>query len=205
MGLDIWSPFAEGQTPQAYEAGQLIYLQDTEATQFYYILSGSVKCFISSEGGDERTLTIHRKGDLIGEASFFDGQARVSSAVALGRCELVAIGRERLTSVFSSHPQLAVSMLEYLARTVRLLSEHVDHMSFLGAEQRIARQLLSLDTGSSVLSCTHEELGRAVGVSRVTVSRALGEFSRRGWIKTGYRSITISNPAALKDFYFDQK
>ena len=47
MQADIWAPLAEGCRPQKWAAGQMIYLQDTEANQFYYILSGTVKCFIS--------------------------------------------------------------------------------------------------------------------------------------------------------------
>ena len=93
---DIWAPLAEQQQPQSYPPGRLIYLQDTQALQFYYIRSGTVKCFISSPEGDERTLTLHHAGDLIGEAAFFDRQPRVSSAVAVTRCELVAVDRSRL-------------------------------------------------------------------------------------------------------------
>ena len=32
---DIWAPLAEQQQPQFYPPGRLIYLQDTEALQFY--------------------------------------------------------------------------------------------------------------------------------------------------------------------------
>ena len=195
---DRWAPLAEGRRVQVYVPGQMIYLQDTEASQFYYILSGTVKCFISSSGGDERTLTHHRAGELIGEAAFFDRQPRVSSAVAVTRCTLVSVDREHLEAVFARHPELAVAMLEYLARTVRLLSAHVDS-AFLQADRRVARHLLSLSpTPDGLLRCTHEEIGSSVGVSRVTVSRVLSEFDRRGWIETGYKSVTLRDRAALE-------
>lgn len=195
--MNQWFPLAEGQRPKVYSPGQLIYLQDTEAEQFYYILSGTVKCFLSSPNGDVRTLALYHSGDLIGEASFFDRQSRVSSAVAVTQCELVTVDRARLEEVFAQHPDLAVSMLEYLARTVRLLSAHVDG-TFLQADRRIARHLLSLSPAASgALQCTHEEIGSSVGVSRVTVSRVLSEFDRRGWIETGYRSVKILDRAAL--------
>ena len=87
----IWAPLAEGQPTHHREPGQMIYLQDTEAAQFYYILTGTVKCFISSPDGDERTLALHHGGELIGEASFFDRQPRVSSAVAVTPCELLSL------------------------------------------------------------------------------------------------------------------
>ena len=197
---DRWAPLAEGRRVLVYVPGQMIYLQDTEASQFYYILSGTVKCFISSSGGDERTLTHHRAGELIGEAAFFDRQPRVSSAVAVTPCQLVEVDRQRLTEVFARHPDLAISMLENLARRVRLLSEHVDG-EFLPADKRIARHLLSLPADArGELHCTHEEIGSSVGVSRVTVSRVLGEFDRRGWVRTGYRSLRLLNRAAMEAY-----
>ena len=71
--MDQWAPLAAGRSPRTYAPGQMIYLQGTQADQFYYILSGTVKCFLSSAEGDERTLTLHRSGDLIGEAAFLNG------------------------------------------------------------------------------------------------------------------------------------
>ena len=196
----IWAPLAEGQPTHHREPGQMIYLQDTEAAQFYYILTGTVKCFISSPDGDERTLALHHGGELIGEASFFDRQPRVSSAVAVTPCELISVNRQHLEAVFARRPDLAISMLEYLARTVRLLSGHVDS-AFLQADKRIARHLLALEPDArGLLHCTHEEIGSSVGVSRVTVSRVLGDFDRRGWVETGYKSLKLCNRQAIADY-----
>ena len=110
----------------------------------------------------------------------------------------MGVDRRRLEEVIARHPDLAVSMLEYLAHTVRLLSAHVDG-AFLRADQRVARYLLSLSPVSGVLRCTHEEIGSSVGVSRVTVSRVLGEFERQGLLETGYRTIRILNQPALEE------
>ena len=198
-----WAPLAQGQASKTYTPGQLIYLQGTEADTFYYLLSGSARSYISSETGDERVLTTHRAGDLMGEAAFFDGCPRVSSAVAVTKCQVVSIDRERLDGVLRAHPELAIPMLQYLARTIRLLSDHVDGMSFHPADQRVARYLLTIPPESNgALRCTHEEIGAAVGVSRVTVSRVLGEFTRRRWLKTSYRALYLTDAAALRSFAF---
>ena len=200
-----WALLAQDQSPRTYAPGQLIYLQGTEADTFFYLLSGSARSYISSETGDERVLTTHRSGDLMGEAAFFDGCPRVSSAVAVTECRAVSIDRERLDRVLRAHPELALPMLQYLARTVRLLSDHVDGMSFRPADQRVARYLLSIPPEpNGALRCTHEEIGAAVGVSRVTVSRVLGEFTRRGWLKTGYRTLYVTDHAALRAFAFTE-
>ena len=200
--MSVWNTLAEGQTPRVYRAGQLIYLQGTHADQFYYLISGSVRSFISTRDGEERVLNVHRPGDLMGEASFFDECPRVTSAMAMTESRVIAVDRAQLNDIFSRHPELAIPMLQHLARTVRLLSAHVDSAG-LPAEQRIARHLLALPgDGTSPLSCTHESIGQAVGVSRVTVSRTLGQFSRDGLIHPGYRSVVILDRDGLEELAY---
>lgn len=126
----LWAPFALSRPPIRCSAGYLIYLQNTEATCFYYLKSGRVKSYIQSADGAERVLNIYPAGSLFGEASFFDELPRVSSAVALSPCELVPIDRELAAQAVSRDPELALSMMKYLARTVRLLSEQLDAMAF---------------------------------------------------------------------------
>ena len=196
---DVWAPLAQGRPATSFSPGQIIYLQGTRAHQFYYIRKGTARCFMTSEEGEERTLTLHRAGDLIGEAAFFDGEPRVSSAIAVTPCQVVAVDQQQLTQVFAQHPDLAISMLRYLSRTVRLLSSHVDG-SFLSADRRVARHLLSLPAAGEVLQCTHEEIGSSVGASGVTVSRMQGELERRGWLATGYRCVKLLDRTALAAF-----
>ncbi len=191
----IWEAFAQGRPPVRCSPGYLIYLQDTQATCFYYLRSGQVKSFLQSEDGGERVLNIYHGGSLFGEASFFDGLPRVSSAVALTPCQIVPIDREQVTQEFVRDPELALAMMKYLARTVRLLSSQVDQMAFRPARWRVASYLLS--PGS--LACTQEDIAAAVSASRVTVSRILNEFAQRGWIRLGYRKIALLQPERLKE------
>ncbi len=198
MILDIFAPLAEGRHPRHYQPGQVIYLQDSPADEFYYLVRGKARSYISSQAGGERILTIHHAGDLMGEASFFDACPRVSSAVAVTECAIISVDQETLDRVFQKHSDLALPMLRYLARTVRLLSHHVDEATFLPASQRLARHLLAETREGVPFPCTHEELGFAIGVSRVTVSRLLADFSRRGLLQTGYGSVTVLDRAALE-------
>lgn len=197
---NIWAPLAEGQKARRRAPGQMIYLQDTPATEFYYLQKGTARSFISSPEGDERLLTLHHAGDLMGEASFFDQCPRVSSNLAVTECEVISIDGPRLERVLSERPELTLPLLRYLARTVRLLSGHVDDISFLPADRRLAAALLSQSEGGDVLRSTHEDLGIAVGASRVTVSRVLSRFARAGWVETGYGKIELRDREALARF-----
>lgn len=197
--MNIFFLLAEGRLPKRYQVGQVIYMQGSSANEFYYLLHGTARSYISSPDGGERSLTLHRSGDLMGEASFFAECPRVSSGIAVTDCEVISINRDALAEVFQTHPDLAYPMLQYLARTVRMLSQHVDEATFLPASQRLARHLLTETTEGIPFPCTHEELGFAIGVSRVTVSRLLSEFAKKGILKTGYRSITIVSRTKLEN------
>ena len=195
----IWEAFARSRPPVRCSPGYLIYLQGTDATCFYYLKSGRVRSFIQSEGGGERVLNVYHAGSLFGEASFFDELPRVSSAVALSLCEIVPIDRELVTQQFARDPELALAMMKYLARTIRLLSAQVDQMAFRPARWRVANCLVTLASGSGHVSCTQDDIAAAVSASRVTVSRVLGEFAREGWIEPGYRTVRLLAPDRLKE------
>ena len=198
-----WDLLAEGRSPRKYRAGQLVYLQGTHPDCFFYLVSGSVRSFISSSSGEERILTIHRAGDLMGEASFFDGCPRVTSAMALEECLILTVDQRQLDTAFQRHLELALPMLRYLARTVRMLSDHVEASS-LPARQRIVRWLLSQPhTENGVIQATHEGIGQAVGLSRVTVSRVLGELSAQALVELGYRCVTLTDKEMLKDLAYE--
>lgn len=193
----LWLPFVTDRAAVRCSPGHLIYLQGTEATCFYFLRSGRVKSFIQSEDGAERVLNLYEAGSLFGEASFFDELPRVSSAVALTSCELVAIDREQVVEQIAQDPAIAMAMLKYLARTVRLLSDQVDAMAFRPAKWRLARQLLTLPQRAGTVRCTQDELASAISVSRVTVSRLLSQMARDGLIHLGYGEIQLLDPTAL--------
>lgn len=101
-------------------------------------------------------------------------------------------------------PTLAFSLLRYLSATVRMLSAHLDATSFLPAEKRIVRLLFNMDIGGShTISCTHEELAYALGLSRVTVSRILSGLAKQGLIDLGYRNIRLLNRKKLEHLIAD--
>ena len=195
---ELWAPFANSRPPILCSPGYLIYLQGTEATCFYYLKQGRVRSFIQSEDGGERVLSLYGPGSLFGEAAFFDGLPRVSSAVALTPCQLVPIDRELVTREIARDPELAMAMLSYLARTVRMLSGQVDQMAFRPARWRVARFLTVNADGNGRVSCPQEEIAATISVSRVTVSRILNQLAREGLISLGYRSVQILDRPGLE-------
>lgn len=196
---NTWDVLEKSHTPHSYPKNKMIYWQEAPAGEFYYLKSGSVKIFLSSENGMEKTLTVLESGSIFGEAAFFDGLPRVSSAKTLEQSEIITVTRQSLMDCVRREPQLAMNLLTYLSQTIRMLSAQVDTMTFLQADRRLAQLLLKLAAGNTVRA-THEDLAGLAGVSRVTVSRILNHFAEKGWTANRYRSVEILDEAGLKTF-----
>lgn len=182
-----------------YKKNEQVYLEGEPAHSFYYLKSGRVQVYVTSDTGVEKTLAIYGKHALLGEASFFDGSPRMSSARVIADSQIIPIGRQEILTYFAQQPSQALSMIESLARTVRHLSHQIHEISFLPAEQRITRFLLNESAdGSQDIAYTQEEIASLIGCSRITVSRALSAFKSAGWIQTHYSRIHITNAQQLK-------
>lgn len=160
--------------------------------------SGQVQIFVNSSDGLEKIFTAFKKETIFGEASFFDSFPRMSSAKTLLESDIIMIDKADIMLYFQKSPFLALNLIELLSQKIRMLSNEIDNISFLSAEKRIAQYLfnVNLDTNCSI-DCTHEDIGKAIGVSRVTVSRILIRFSQYGWIDTKYKKIVILDKDAL--------
>ena len=181
-----------------FQKGDIIYYQGDSPSSFYYLKSGRVRVYMTSPDGVEHTLSSAESGDILGEAAFFDKMPRVSSAEALGEAVVAVINEEALLSLTRENPRLALELLRMQALRVRELSAQLDAMTFLNADERIARLLLANMNSAGEVNLTHEQIAEATGVTRVTVSKIMRSFREKGIIKTEYRKIVITNSEKLK-------
>lgn len=184
-------------TFRTYAAGELIYREGQQASHFYCLQQGKVRVFVTSGEGTEKNLTVYTTPVVLGEAAFFDGSARMTSAQALKPSRIVSISRENVLTCFREQPDLALAMISSLSRTVRMLSHQINQIAFLPAEKRVADFLRTEGVQGRKIPYTHEQIAAFVGVSRVTVSRILTQFRRQGILTTRYGSIQLLAPEKL--------
>ncbi|MBQ7505274.1 MAG: Crp/Fnr family transcriptional regulator [Ruminococcus sp.] len=181
-----------------FSKGSIIYHQGDYASSFYYLKKGKVRVYMTSPDGVEHTLSTASSGEILGEAAFFDKMPRISSANALSNIEVAVINEETLLTLTRKYPKLALELLNLQATRIRQLSSQLDAMTFLKANERIAKVLLQNTDDNNEVSLTHEEIAGATGVTRVTVSKILREFKDKGILKTEYRKIIMFNSEKLQ-------
>lgn len=197
-----------------YRRGEVIFRKDDPGTHLYLVLEGGVKISLPSEFGQEALVAIMRPGDFFGELALFDRSPRSASAVAFDDTRAALLAGEDFLAFLERHPSAVRVVLETLARTIRRLSDRVEHLTFLDVPSRVAKYLLDLSRAavaepvpaggrqagpaSLELSLTQDELAAFVGASRVSVNRVLGDLERRDIVSVRRRRIAIKDPERLE-------
>jgi len=189
-----------------YEKGEAIFEQGEPVSGFYILCRGRVKEGWRTPLGVRRTLALLPQGGLLALAEVLTGRLwHETYAVALEESRLLFIGREELGTL-REHPELLSELVLRLAREALLFKRGIELLSY-GVKERIAGLLLTLGQDGSKrdgdgfridFRLTNEELAELVGCSPISVSRALSEFKRRGFLERGHQGIKILNEPGLK-------
>ena len=97
-----------------FEAGERIVEEGNPGETLFVLLEGQVKVF---RGGGLRTRLV--PGDFFGEVSVLDGGPRTATIVAETPVAALRLFRRTVLELVASEPQLALLLLEGIARRIR--------------------------------------------------------------------------------------
>lgn len=195
----LFSYFENAGRKISYKAREIIYMQEENAESLFLIVKGRVRVYSISPAGEEITLEILEKGRIFGESSFFQNSLRPTTVEAVNDVELISCVIAELYRYFRESEELMTAVFRHLIRTC----DHVTYllkMSYLyDRYQKIASFLLyqtktdDIEKGiiNNTIPYTHEEVAACLGLSRVTVTKVLREFSQKGYIENRYKKIRV--------------
>jgi CRP-like cAMP-binding protein len=100
------------------QAGTKIVERGQSGLGFYLILQG--KADVMSGG---KRLAELGEGSFFGELSVIDGAPRTADVVAKAETTCLVLSQWAMRSIISTHPEIALSMLEELAHRLRVTDE----------------------------------------------------------------------------------
>ena len=175
-----------------FPGGAVIVSQEDRGDALYVLVSGKVKVVLYGDSGREIILSIFRSpGDFFGEMSLLDNEPRSATVLADGPSRLLVLSRRDFQAHIESHPRTALRVLQELSRRLRRADAVIGNLALLDVYGRLAGKLREMaatdgeDAEDGVLvrqRPTQAEIAAMIGTTRETVSRALSEFARRGWL-----------------------
>jgi CRP-like cAMP-binding protein len=194
---------------RSYKRGDMIFVKDDAGQSMFIVEDGAVRIYMPGVQGTDLTLAVMQPGEFFGDLSLLDGRPRSASAEAARDTMLLTLERDDLTELVRSRPDAALAILTEIAQRLRETDQMASDLAFLDVSGRLARRLLDLassygkprDGGIMInASITQEELANMIGVTRESVNRNLGMFTRLGLIGREGRRIVVRNPEGLRKY-----
>lgn len=186
--------------------GAVLFEEGGEVDYFYVIRCGSIKLVKSSGDGKQYIVKIMRSGEFFCCAPMFTGGKHYVTASAMENSEAMAMPSDRVRGMlFGELGEKGRKILAGLCDRIRLLSNHIENLTFRGVEQRVMITLYMLsegkgtDNGAVRLSVTHQDMASMVGSVREVVSRSMKKLKKQGAIlESNVKGIKVDR-AALAD------
>lgn len=180
--------------------GEVVTQEGDEAEALYFVVSGAVKCYKTSEEGKEQIIRIVLPGDSFNDVTVFDDGPNPASAEAMSAVLLRAIAKRDMERILRDHPKVVANATTVLAARIRHFLELVEDLSFRQVIGRIARLLLDYagDGTGPRPKLTQQEMAAAVGTAREVVGRSLKTLHEEGAIRMERNRIVIVDREGLK-------
>ncbi|RTH18750.1 Crp/Fnr family transcriptional regulator [Thermus scotoductus] len=182
--------------------GEVLFLEGEPVHSLFVVEKGLIKVYkLDPEGRKQVVLHVEGPGRVLAEvALFLDRPTYPASAEALEESQVLAIPKERFFQLLEVRPQLARSLIRYLARRQERLLHLLDRLVFHEVRERLCEFLLErlAEEGQGFRLPTNSELAALLGTVPEAVSRNLGELYRRGLIRLAGRRVEVPDPEALR-------
>ncbi len=203
-GLLSANPFFAGFTPETLAkfagicrerrlaARETLFFKGDPSDGLFAIRRGLIRIGTTDDLGRAMTMNVLGAGDVFGEIALLDGRSRTADAVAIEDVELLFLPRRAFLNLLADEPAIAQQVIELLCARLRDLIERMEETTFLPAETRLARRILTLATDyGTELRASQEELASLTGVTRETVNRQLQSWKRNGILSLGRGRLLI--------------
>jgi CRP/FNR family transcriptional regulator, global nitrogen regulator len=203
MGNSAFPPVVE-----TFDRGKTIFFPGDPAERVYFLMKGAVKLSRVYEAGEEITVALLRENSVFGVLSLVTGHRsdRFYHAVAFTPVELLSVPIEQVEKALKDDPDLAILMLQGLSSRILQTEMMIETLAHRDMGSRLVSFLLILcrdfgiprtDGVTIDLKLSHQAIAEAIGSTRVTVTRLLGDLRQENMISIHKKKITVHNPVAL--------
>lgn len=191
-----------------YERNKTIFFPGDPAERVYFLTKGAVKLSRVYEAGEEITVALLRENSVFGVLSLITGDRsdRFYHAVAFTPVELISIQADQMNQALKEHPELSTMMLRGLSSRILQTEMMIETLAHRDMGSRLVSFLLILcrdfgipgSEGITVdLKLSHQAIAEAIGSTRVTVTRLLGDLREQNMISIHKKKITVHDPVTL--------
>ncbi len=190
-----------------YNKSEHIFRQGDKADRLFIILRGQVKRYSVTADGEETSVMLCTRGDVLGETGVFSSAGHTFSAEAADDTRLLEIPDEILRKRARENPEIPIRVMAALSRDMHRLQIENEHRALMNAPQRIGCLLLQVSSsvvtgagGTFSLPYSKALAAQILGMRPETFSRALAQLKPLGVSAPREQDVSIADFKSLIDY-----
>ncbi len=198
----------DGASIDIVARSKTIFFPGDPAERVYLIRRGAVKLSRVYESGEEITVAMLRENSLFGVLSLLTGHRsdRFYHAVAFTRVEMTTAPATSVKLAMENDPKVGLLLLQGLSSRILQTETMIETLTHRDMSSRLVSFLLVLCRDFGVpkkegitidLKLSHQAIAEAIGSTRVTITRLLGDLRSSGLVQIERKKITVFDPIAL--------
>jgi CRP-like cAMP-binding protein/CheY-like chemotaxis protein len=182
-----------------YKKKDLIFREGEQPRWLYFVESGKVKIYKTSEDGRELIVKVAQAGDFLGFLALFKEDAYPESAAALEDCSIKLVPKQDFAALVFGNRDVNARFIKMLAGHIAEREQQLIELAYNSVRKRVATALAQLceQSGPSI-QLLREDLAALAGTAKETLIRTLTDFKNEGLIEIKDGVVTVAQLGKLK-------
>lgn len=191
---------SENREVRHYKKKDLIFREGEHPRWLYFVESGKVKIFKTSDDGRELIVKVAQQGDFLGFLALFKEDAYPESAAALEDCSIKLVPKQDFAALVFGNRDVNARFIKMLAGHIAEREQQLIELAYNSVRKRVATALVHLcDQGGPVVQLLREDLAALAGTAKETLIRTLTDFKNEGLIDIKDGIVTVLKLERLRD------
>nr|WP_223701416.1 Crp/Fnr family transcriptional regulator [Sutcliffiella deserti] len=200
--------FSSFDTKLVINKGAYLFQEGMEAKEIYIILNGKIQISKITPDGQELTLRLCSKDDIVGELTLFCSDAHyMLNAKVVEDGKVLVLSKEVLEQKLSENGQHAIEFMKWMSLHFRKTQTKFRDLVLNGKKGALYSTLIRMSNSYGVMKengilintmLTNQDLANYCGTSREVINRMLSDLKKNDILSIEKGKITIHNLEFLK-------
>ena len=192
-----------------YKKKQIIYSEGQHPNKLYYIETGKIKVYKTSDGGKELITSLLSPGDFFGHIPLIENAVYEEFAETLEESSIRVIPRKEFEHLLTHNQEVALKVIKLLANNITEKEQQLVALAYHSLRKRVADALLTLkkkyakesDGAHFSISISREDLANIAGTATESLIRTLSDFKTEKLIEIKEGKIVILDEKKLANLF----
>jgi CRP/FNR family cyclic AMP-dependent transcriptional regulator len=193
---------SENREVRHYKKKDIVFREGEHPRWLYFVESGKVKVYKTSDDGRELIVKVAQQGDFLGFLALFKEDAYPESAAALEDCSIKLVPKQDFAALVFGNRDVNARFIKMLASHIAEREQQLIELAYNSVRKRVATTLTNLcDQSGPVIHLLREDLAALAGTAKETLIRTLTDFKNEGMVDIKDGVVTVLKVEKMREMH----